>query len=363
VLGPGDYLGESALVVESSRSATINVVERSIFFGLEKANFGAFLRVAPSLEQGILLHTKERLLQVYRQLRIPMFAEMADGNIKDCAGKAVLEHYQPGDVVCRRGDEGKAVYGIVSGSIEISDTAATGAAAGGGGGDSRKTVGGSEVPAGTAELSAMVTLSPGQYFGEISMLLHDQLVTATCTAGERTTLLALSRKGFVDMFENEPELAAYMRIKILRYGCTLHDVLTHRKSLALFRKFVADEYADESLLFYDASLAFKALPEAERLAAAKKLVEEYLPDGAPRQINVPSSMQKAAMAALTDGSLCATTFEECRNEVYALLARDTLPRFMQAKPFGDLLTSFGSYDMASFVSSKSIDLDLEVMAA
>lgn len=64
VLGPGDHIGESALVVEGDRSATIKVVERAIFFALEKKHFGAFLKVAPKLEQGIKLHTKERLLQV-----------------------------------------------------------------------------------------------------------------------------------------------------------------------------------------------------------------------------------------------------------------------------------------------------------
>ena len=88
------------------RSATIHVTERSIFFSLEKHNFGAFLKVAPALEQGILLHTKERLLQVYRQMRVPFFAELSDGKILAAAKHSVLEHYEPGQVVCRRGDEG-----------------------------------------------------------------------------------------------------------------------------------------------------------------------------------------------------------------------------------------------------------------
>ena len=50
VLGPGDSMGESALVIDSERSATIKVTERSIFYALEKRHFSAFLQVAPKLQ-------------------------------------------------------------------------------------------------------------------------------------------------------------------------------------------------------------------------------------------------------------------------------------------------------------------------
>ena len=41
---------ESKRLVEADRSATIKVIERSIFFALEKKNFGTLLQVAPKLE-------------------------------------------------------------------------------------------------------------------------------------------------------------------------------------------------------------------------------------------------------------------------------------------------------------------------
>jgi CRP-like cAMP-binding protein len=335
-LAAGDHLGESALVVEGDRSATIKVVERAIFFKLEKRNFGAFLQVAPAMQENMELHTKERLLQVYRQLRIPFFAELTDAKIQSAARHSVLEHFQKGDVICQQGGDGKAFYVVVSGLVDVE--------------------------AGDA---AIPSKKPGHYFGEIAMLIQEQPVTATCTAGEKSTLLALPRAGFAKLFEDEPELAAYMRIKILRNHCMLSDILNHSRARGLFATFLKAEYADESLAFYDEAVAYKALPPTERQAVAKKIMEEYLPDGAPRQINVPYEMQKAAVTAITDGALDEDTLEACRMEVYNLMKRDSLPRFFQTDDFAKLLAHFGSYDMETLigVSSKSIELDLELMAA
>ena len=43
-------------------------------------------------------------------------------------------------------------------------------------------------------------------------------------------------------------------------------------------------------------------------------------------------------------------------EVYTLMGRDTLPRFVQAKPYNELLDFFGSYEMDS-VGGGNIDLE------
>ena len=43
-------------------------MERSLFFRIGKVDFEAFVRIAPELERGILLRTKERLLFVCTRL-------------------------------------------------------------------------------------------------------------------------------------------------------------------------------------------------------------------------------------------------------------------------------------------------------
>ena len=385
VLGPGDSMGESALVIDSERSATIKVTERSIFYALEKRHFSAFLQVAPKLQDTIMLHTKERLLSVYRQRKVPFFAELSDAKLKQAAWTASLQQFNDGDVICKKDDAGKAFYVVVSGRVDVEDVG---------------------------------SLKSGSYFGEISMLPQGQPVTATCTAKARTSLLALERTGFVELMMSEPELGAYMRMKILRQRATLHDVLTHHKSRKIFGEFIAAEYADESLKFYDEIETYKATaekllskkpsvmveistksaetpatddkpapgllgifskregppapsepkkeepatssPQEELYAAAKALCDEYIREGSNQQINIPNNCRINTLKCLDDKRIDAGTFDDARQEVYTLMGRDTLPRFVQAAPYNELLAFFGSYEMDTVGGG---GLDLETLLA
>jgi hypothetical protein len=140
-------------------------------------------------------------------------------------------------------------------------------------------------------------------------------------------------------------------------------VLTHKKARQLLVYFLKSEYADESIEFYDAVATYKQCADAaEREKQAKRLVEQYVPDGAPRQINVPSHTQQRVLKAHKEGSIGLDTFDECRQEVYQLMSKDSLARFVQTKEFGNLLAAFGSYDLAA-AGVNSDMLDLELMAA
>jgi hypothetical protein len=188
----------------------------------------------------------------------------------------------------------------------------------------------------------------------------------------------LVRTGFHALFADEPELAAYMKIKCCRLHASLLDVLTHSQARGvrslrsaarslrarprrssppcavrarcrhlwrsssrlpraqLFDAFIKAEYAEESLLFYDDVTKFhhealKPYSDAAALKAeAERLMDEYVKEGAPRQINIPAAQQKATIAALT-GDFGPGMFEAAKQEVYTLMSRDTLPRFMQAR--------------------------------
>ena len=77
------------------------------------------MQVAPELENGILLHTKERLMRTYRQMSTPFFAELHDAKINHAAALSTLERYSSGSVICRRGETGRAFYVVVSGVISV----------------------------------------------------------------------------------------------------------------------------------------------------------------------------------------------------------------------------------------------------
>ena len=60
-LGPGDFLGEIALVFGGDRTATAVVSEPSHLFVVEKADFVAMLERQPRIEDRILSTVTERM--------------------------------------------------------------------------------------------------------------------------------------------------------------------------------------------------------------------------------------------------------------------------------------------------------------
>ena len=65
-------------------------------------------------------------------------------------------------------------------------------------------------------------------------------------------------------------------------------------------------------------------------------------EGAEKQVNISSSVQKAVAATIgSAGAVEATAFDEARAEVYNLMKRDTLPRFIATARFDELLASLG----------------------
>ena len=84
-----------------------------------------------------------------------------------------------------KGDEGDALYGVLSGRIRISASAPSG----------------KEV--------VLNVLAPGEVFGEIA-LLDGRPRTADATAMEPSELLRINRRDFIDYLEREPRLATHL---------------------------------------------------------------------------------------------------------------------------------------------------------
>ena len=101
-------------------------------------------------------------------------------------------------------------------------------------------------------------------------------------------------------------------------------------------------------------------PQEELYAAAKALCDEYIREGSNQQINIPNNCRINTLKCLDDKRIDAGTFDDARQEVYTLMGRDTLPRFVQAAPYNELLAFFGSYEMDTVGGG---GLDLETLLA
>ncbi len=118
-----------------------------------------------------------------------LFRGLTDVSLQRLSALATRRTYAKGAVIFAQGDPGDALYGVASGRIRISATAARG-----------------------REVFLNI-MEPGDTFGEIAVM--DGLPrTAGARATERSTLIIISRSDFLQLLHDEPPLAIHL-LKLL----------------------------------------------------------------------------------------------------------------------------------------------------
>ncbi|HEY7990418.1 MAG TPA: mechanosensitive ion channel family protein [Stellaceae bacterium] len=124
--------------------------------------------------------------------RVPLFDSFGAEEIAELAGAVALQQFKPGAVVVREGDDGKSLFVVVSGLLDVFKQME--------GGDQRK----------------VGMLSPGNVFGEWS-LLTGAARSATVTAAVDTGLIEIDKARLEPILTRYPEtLAELSRIEAER---------------------------------------------------------------------------------------------------------------------------------------------------
>jgi len=203
------------------------------------------------------------------------------------------------------------------------------------------------------EQAAERTLTVGQHFGEVGVLLPQTPCIATAQAtSSRCTCLTLESSAFIELFGQDANLLAEMQLKLLSTGCTLKAALNHNRCKPLFVTQIEGEYSGENIKFYDAvnDLAKQAASAdaGSMRGILKECLAEYIVDGSPQQVNIPGGLQKQIKEAMSDAEFdvgkAMVFVKRAQSEIYMLMSRDNLPRFVKSQPFLDLLKELGSYD-------------------
>ena len=158
-----------------------------------------------------------------------------------------------------------------------------------------------------------------------------------------------------DMFPLQ--LRAEMLIKLLRNEASLRVVLDHKHGRQLFDMYLKAEFADESLRYYELIEGMEGRMKGKKapsLAELRSMVDEYVVNNAPLQVNIPSKLQKSIIAQLVDAdkqpwdqaakiSELWPQLRKAQRELYELMAKDNFRRFKASSPWSSLLESLGAY--------------------
>ena len=120
--------------------------------------------------------------------RVPLFSGLAPRHLRRLADVTEEQRYMEGARVVREGDIGDTFYVILQGGANVVNTRGR----------------------------VVNRLQPGDFFGEIS-LLDGGPRTATVVADTPLSMLALPRKAFLKVIEQEPEVG----VKLLNYAASM----------------------------------------------------------------------------------------------------------------------------------------------
>jgi CRP-like cAMP-binding protein len=119
---------------------------------------------------------------------VPDFAALDDRTLLRIVGASANLVWAANSIVFEKGSEADALYIILSGRVQIVDV-----------------VDGEEVE--------VAILDPGDFFGELSLLLHTTH-SKTARALELTEMMVLPKESFQELLASNPDLAGPLRRKL-----------------------------------------------------------------------------------------------------------------------------------------------------
>ncbi len=183
--GPGQFIGELALLSQQPRTTTIVATKPTSLLKLSRETFLQVLETATETKLDSLEDLQRHLRQQYKiQLlkRMDWFAAMPEEELTIVANKTETKRFKRNDLLFHRGDMGDAFYIIIQGWVSAFVTSPTGSRI------------------------VLNHLGPGEIFGEMA-LLEDKPRSATIMAITPLEVLTLDQNEFLAILQNHVPIA------------------------------------------------------------------------------------------------------------------------------------------------------------
>jgi CRP-like cAMP-binding protein len=182
-LGENAVFGEMALLSAQPRTATVACTTEVDLFEVGRQSLAALADELGAVAQALHGFTRERLL-ANLMATSPLFKPFNRMQQRDLLRRFTSHDVAPGTVVINEGEEGRGLFVVLSGELEVSRRSEDGV-----------------VPLGT--------LRTGEVFGEMA-LLRNTRTGATVVAQRPATVLFLAREYVARIVAAVPELRVYL---------------------------------------------------------------------------------------------------------------------------------------------------------
>jgi CRP-like cAMP-binding protein len=183
-LGEGAVFGEMALLSAQPRSASVACLSDADVLEVGRQSLSTLADELGPVAEALHGFTRDRLLGNLMATS-PLFKPFNRMQQRDLLRRFTSHDVSPGTVVINEGEEGRGLFVVLSGELDVS----------------RRIADGSMVPLGG--------LKTGDVFGEMS-LLHNAKTAATVVAQRPATVLFLARDFVQRIVQAMPEIKKYL---------------------------------------------------------------------------------------------------------------------------------------------------------
>uniref|UniRef100_A0ABI7WZU6 RGS domain-containing protein n=1 Tax=Felis catus TaxID=9685 RepID=A0ABI7WZU6_FELCA len=118
-----------------------------------------------------------------------------------------------------------------------------------------------------------------------------------------------------------------------KQNCHAHN---NQHGLASFKSFLKSEFSEENLEFWLACEDYKKIKSPAKMAEkAKKIYEEFIQTEAPKEVNIDHFTKDITTKNLVEPS--PSSFDVAQKRIYALMEKDSLPRFVRSEFYQELI--------------------------
>jgi CRP-like cAMP-binding protein len=183
-LGEGAVFGEMALLSAQPRTATVGCLSEVDLLEVGRQSLAALADELPLVAEALHGFTRERLLGNLMATSA-LFKPFSGIQRRDLLRRFTSHDVSPGTVVINEGEEGRGLFVVLSGELDVS----------------RRQADGSSIPLGG--------LKTGDVFGEMA-ILRNARTTATVVAQRPATVLFLARDYVNRIVAGVPEIKSYL---------------------------------------------------------------------------------------------------------------------------------------------------------
>ncbi|XP_046861282.1 regulator of G-protein signaling 13-like isoform X2 [Xenia sp. Carnegie-2017] len=119
-----------------------------------------------------------------------------------------------------------------------------------------------------------------------------------------------------------------------QWATNFDALLADEYGLLIFEDFLKSQHCSENLSFWLDVEKYKKLKGEMRNFEARRIYESYISDKSPTEISIDSRARTSVEARMDQPN--RDTFEEAQQQIYYLMKRDCLPRFLKSKQYQQL---------------------------